>query len=245
MAGPGDEIAAGAGGRGHLRASHADRDQAIDTLKAAFVQGRLTKAEFDARAGRALASRTYAELAAVTADLPAGLTTAKPPAPARAPGGPVLRPGPVAAAATVLYAGVWAYAILFPGGSDDDANGERIIFGGLFYLIILAICVGQALAWGEKRSGGQSPRRPAAGARGQGPKRLPSAGPGRQLPPAGHGHQHTAEAAPRRHVRPAWPGLRWLAVMAPAKRLTATAGNRHAMSAQLVTPANPQACEAH
>ena len=26
MAGPGDEIAAGAGGRGHLRASHADRE---------------------------------------------------------------------------------------------------------------------------------------------------------------------------------------------------------------------------
>jgi len=39
MAGPGDEIAAGAGGRGHPRASHADREQVIGTLKAAFVQG--------------------------------------------------------------------------------------------------------------------------------------------------------------------------------------------------------------
>ncbi len=42
MAGPGDEIAgAGGQGDGHLRASHADREQVIGSLKAAFVQGRL------------------------------------------------------------------------------------------------------------------------------------------------------------------------------------------------------------
>jgi hypothetical protein len=69
--------AAAAGGR--LRASHADREQVIDTLKAAFVQGRLSKDELVVRAGRTFASRTYAELAALTADLPAGLTGAKPP----------------------------------------------------------------------------------------------------------------------------------------------------------------------
>jgi hypothetical protein len=197
MAGPGDEKAAGAPDRGRLRASHADRDQVIETLKVAFVQGRLDRDEFDLRVDQTFASRTYAELAAVTADIPAGLTPAKPPAPARAQRGqPVLRPGPVAAVATVLYASVWVYAILFPGGSDDDSNGERIFFGGLFYLIIVAICAGQAAAWGEKRSGGQSPQRPAAGAGGRAPQRLPSADPGGQLPPADHGHQHTAEAAP-------------------------------------------------
>jgi hypothetical protein len=235
----GDEKAAGASGRGDLRASHADREQVIDTLKTAFVQGRLDRDEFDLRVDQAFASRTYAELAAVTADIPAGPTPAKPTAPARAQGGRVLRPGPVAAAATVVYAGVWVYAILFPGGPDSDANGERIILGGLFYLIILAICVGQALAWGENRPGGQSPRRPAAGAGGQAPQRLPSADPGRQLPPACHGHQHTAEAARRRLVRPAWPGSRSLAARAHRKLLTATAGKRQTMSAPLVTPANP------
>ena len=41
---------------------------------AAFVQERLTKDEFDLRVGRALASRTYADLAALTADIPAGRT---------------------------------------------------------------------------------------------------------------------------------------------------------------------------
>jgi hypothetical protein len=94
MAGLGDEIAAGAGGRGHLRASHADREQVIGTLKVAFVQGMLAKDEFDLRVGQTFASRTYAELAPLTADLPAGLTAAQPPTSAQAPGeARVLRPG--------------------------------------------------------------------------------------------------------------------------------------------------------
>jgi hypothetical protein len=67
MTGPDEEATEG---RGHLRAAHADREDAIAALKAAFVQGRLNKDELDARAGQAFASRTYAELAALTADLP-------------------------------------------------------------------------------------------------------------------------------------------------------------------------------
>jgi len=69
MVRPGDEAAAFADS---LRVSHADREQVIDVIKAAFVQGRLDKGEFDLRVGRALESQTCAELAAVTADLPAG-----------------------------------------------------------------------------------------------------------------------------------------------------------------------------
>jgi uncharacterized protein DUF1707 len=69
MAGLGDEIET-AGGHGDLRASHADREQVIETLKAAFVQGMLVKNEFDLRVAQTLASRTCAELAALTADLP-------------------------------------------------------------------------------------------------------------------------------------------------------------------------------
>ena len=74
MVGPGDEIAAGAGGRSPLRASHADREQVIDALKAAFVQGRLDKDEFDLRVGQVLAA--YADLDVLTADIPAGLAAA-------------------------------------------------------------------------------------------------------------------------------------------------------------------------
>ena len=61
-----------------LRASRADRERAIDLLKAAFVQGRLDRDEFDARIGQAVASRTYGELAAVTAGIPAEQTGALP-----------------------------------------------------------------------------------------------------------------------------------------------------------------------
>jgi len=82
MSGPGDQASASEGrSHGNVRASHADRERVIGTLKAAFVQGMLAKDEFDLRVGQALASRTYAELAVLTADLPAGLTAAQPPRP--------------------------------------------------------------------------------------------------------------------------------------------------------------------
>ena len=61
-----------------LRASRAERERVIDLLKAAFVQGRLDRDEFDARIGQAVVSRTYGELAAVTADIPAELVGALP-----------------------------------------------------------------------------------------------------------------------------------------------------------------------
>jgi uncharacterized protein DUF1707 len=84
VTGPGEQMAAGAAGRGRLRASDADREQVIDTLKAAFVQGWLTKDELSVRAGQVLASRTYGELSAITADIPAVLIEAQlPPKPAQ------------------------------------------------------------------------------------------------------------------------------------------------------------------
>ena len=51
MTGPGDEIAAGAGGSlPECHDEHEHRDQVIRTLKAAVVQGRLTEDEYDSRA---------------------------------------------------------------------------------------------------------------------------------------------------------------------------------------------------
>jgi hypothetical protein len=82
-AGPGDNKAVAAR-RGHRRASYTDREQAIDALKAAYVQGRLTKDEFDARIAQTFTARTYAELVMVTADIPAGLAGVQtPPKPHR------------------------------------------------------------------------------------------------------------------------------------------------------------------
>src|SRR5260370_31817052 len=59
-------------GDGRLRASTADRERAVDVLKAGFAEGRLTKDEYDDRVSQAYAARTYADLAMVTADLPGG-----------------------------------------------------------------------------------------------------------------------------------------------------------------------------
>jgi hypothetical protein len=59
-----------------LRASHADRDQVAELLRVAAGDGRLSADELDDRLESALTARTYAELAALTADLPATPGTA-------------------------------------------------------------------------------------------------------------------------------------------------------------------------
>jgi DUF1707 SHOCT-like domain/Domain of unknown function (DUF4190) len=66
------------GGHGHMRSSTADRERAIDVLKAAFAEGRLSRDEFEHRSGQVYRSLTYAELAVLTADLPAGPLGAMP-----------------------------------------------------------------------------------------------------------------------------------------------------------------------
>lgn len=56
---------------GQMRASTADRESAIEILKAGFAEGRLTQEEYTERVGLAYASRTYDDLTAITWDLPA------------------------------------------------------------------------------------------------------------------------------------------------------------------------------
>lgn len=55
----------------HLRASHEDREQVVEALRVAAGDGRLTVDELDQRLEVALTARTYGELIALTADLPA------------------------------------------------------------------------------------------------------------------------------------------------------------------------------
>jgi hypothetical protein len=55
-----------------MLASHADRERAVDVLRAGYGEGRLEKAEFDQRVARVYAARTVGELALLVADLPAG-----------------------------------------------------------------------------------------------------------------------------------------------------------------------------
>jgi hypothetical protein len=104
----------------------------INVVKAAFVQGRLTRDELHARVDQTFASRTYAELAAVTADLPAGLARPEPVrGPARGEGErPVARPGPVISVATGLYTGVWSLALLVPWPQGVESRGCLARSGG-------------------------------------------------------------------------------------------------------------------
>jgi Domain of unknown function (DUF1707) len=158
---PEDPRAAAPVRRSHLRASHADREHVIDRLKTAFVEGRLTKDELDARVGRALASRTHAELARVTADIPAGLITDLL---ARKPAGTQSRP-PTSKAATVarmaalVSVALMAAAIFVPGGA------ALFLFTPL-YCTALIIAFAQIL--GSQRDAPPGRQLPGPSARGVG-----------------------------------------------------------------------------
>jgi DUF1707 SHOCT-like domain len=159
MPGPDNEISATAGGTGgHLRVSHADREQVVGTLKAAFVQGRLAEDELDARVDRVYASRTYAELAEVTADIPVELTAAKAPRdPWRA----------TKIAFRVEYAiflpGIVAF-LLAPGGPHTTA-AEMVALTSVVCLLFWLLGVFMVVAARPaKRSGGQLPPRAVPGA---------------------------------------------------------------------------------
>ena len=168
VTGPGDEPATA--GCGCPLAEPADREHAVDTLKAAFVQGRLAKGEFDARLGRALQSRTRADLAVVTADLPAAPKAARSPARFPPPGGkPVVRPSRVIMAATAIYAVFWpiTFALPWPVNAEGDPPAAVIaLFAAttVTYPVILLIAVANMIVrWHAKRSGGQLAPRPATG----------------------------------------------------------------------------------
>ncbi|KAF4407843.1 MULTISPECIES: DUF1707 and DUF4190 domain-containing protein [Streptomyces] len=55
-----------------MRASNADRERAVDVLKAGFAEGRLSQGEYEQRLGRAYQAQTHGQLQAIVADLPQG-----------------------------------------------------------------------------------------------------------------------------------------------------------------------------
>ena len=148
VAEPGDDIAAAAAD-GHLLASHADREYVVDTVKTAFVQGRLTKDELDVRVGQVLAARTYADLAALTADLPGGLIGDQP------PGETVPAQAQPAANKALLWSS-WAVLLLiigFMGGAFPAVYLGMLAVGALPLLIVAPLAVALSLdSWRQKRA---------------------------------------------------------------------------------------------
>ncbi len=161
MAGPGDRMTAV--GLGHMRSSRAHREQAVELLKTAFVQGRLTMDEFEERVGQTLSSLTYGQLAALTADLPAGLAGARP---RRAPDGEPVRPPGNAAVKVSVCAIIASDALVIAFFS-----GNYGFFLGTLAIIVVATLVAGAqvlCSWCDEdspeiRSRGPSPGGPSPG----------------------------------------------------------------------------------
>ncbi|NJQ02981.1 DUF1707 and DUF4190 domain-containing protein [Streptomyces zingiberis] len=68
-----------------MRASDADRERAVDVLKAGFAEGRLSRGEYEQRIGRAYQAQTHGQLQAIVSDLPQGPVPQTFPAPSVAP----------------------------------------------------------------------------------------------------------------------------------------------------------------
>jgi hypothetical protein len=186
-------------------------------LKAAFVQGRLTKDEFDTRAGQALTARTYADLAAVTAGFPLGPTAPQPlgtPARMKAPpsGSTELKTGArVITATTVLTAGAWVGARF---ARAHEGAAVMLVFISTFAWLGMLILTATVMAESrrQRHPGGQLPPRPAPGAGGRTSQRPASAASAGQLPQIDHG-KDTAEAARSDRAHPqsssSPPAPRW------------------------------------
>ena len=209
VSGPEGEMAARAADRGRLRASHADRNRVVDVLKAAFIEGRLTKDELDARLSQTLAARTYAELAALTADIPTGTKLARHPRPDRAPAPQSthwMAHRAVKSGAAVI--GGIAVAV----GVTGVVLGNPVVGVIVAVFVVMLAAVASALVGSlvgatlmlesrrrRRRSRGQSATGPGSGASGgQASQRPPSAG---RFPSRDPGEQYTAEATPIRRPR--------------------------------------------
>jgi hypothetical protein len=144
-----------AAGQGLLRTSRADREHVIGVLQVAFVQGRLAYDEFEDRVGQTLVSRTYAELSAVTADLPALLIGAQLP---RAPAAVVPHQRSMSAAAKFVVGGFVALAVALGGlvvwVRTDSPLG---LLGAALAVVGASVIAGTAMgeAWDRKRDRGR------------------------------------------------------------------------------------------
>ena len=105
----------------------------------------MAKEEFDLRVSQSFAARTCAQLAVITADLPAGLTMARPPRAARVRGEPrIPRPGRVLAAATAVCAAIWLVAFSLPasGPDHDSPAGVTVALTATFLYVMLLFTAG-------------------------------------------------------------------------------------------------------
>ena len=162
-------------GLASLRASDADREQIVYLLKAAFLEGLLTRDELGERVGGALTARTHADLAMVTVGIPPGVAAASPrapaptPAPAPAPVRTRRRPGRRAKTGACLIVTTVMMVIdaaLTGNGAGPMANGFYVLFIMAFVVSFLAWLCAIAADRGASPAG-QPPQRPVPGGHGE------------------------------------------------------------------------------
>jgi hypothetical protein len=145
---------------GRMLASTADRERALDVLRAGFAEGRLTKEEHEERMSHVHAARTYADLAAVTWDLPGG----QPPVPAYPPAA-VLYP-PVVPHYPPIHPQYPLNGPAYPPADPEKANSLAVVSlwcgvaGVIFFglpsiaaLVLSSVAFRQIRRTGERGSG--------------------------------------------------------------------------------------------
>ena len=196
-------MAAGTEGDSNLPMSHVGREQVLDALKAAFVQGRLAKDEFDLRVGQVL--KAYAELDAVTADIPARLLPAKPLETIRKSHNKKLIQRGIAAGAGGSVALTATIAVAARGNpviSVVVVGAVGVFVAGLLTVLLMLVSWVLESAASRQPSPGLPP-----GPSGMAAQRLESADPAGSSAQIDHDPPHLAEAARRRPSRPRLPSL--------------------------------------
>ena len=147
-----------------MRASDVDRELTIDVLKAAFMQGRLTKDELAERVGRALAARTYTDLDSQTADIPRDLAAPRPrlaPAQIQAPAAGSIGLRHASSSDRAFVATAWLSGLTIVAAfvlNDGAVSGLLALVGILSGLISMTLLAAHVRAVRrDERQGGQPP----------------------------------------------------------------------------------------
>jgi hypothetical protein len=132
-----------------MLAGDADRERAVETLKDAFTEGRLTQGEYEDRIGLAFQARTSGELSALTQDVP------RPPMPLP-PGPPRTNSkavGALVCGVSGVFVGVTAIPAIVLGHMArreirrTGEQGDGLAVGGLVlgYVVTIVMVVAVAL----------------------------------------------------------------------------------------------------
>jgi hypothetical protein len=170
MVGPGDETGTGAASEGPLPATRAGCDQVIAALKTAFVQGRLSKDEFELRLGQALAVPPRPE-------------------PSREAANKKMIQQGTAGVAGLTF--VLTAALVIP---RDPVAG---VLAGILLSCLLAMFTAgflTLLSWALDRRSGAQGAGPSQGTGGEATRNPGTAGQQRSLPDIGQDPPHTVQA---------------------------------------------------